>query len=146
MVRMVGLLTPCTGVQCGDWCRAHHVGGQTKICTSLNNTRWHWPPNWRIQDYSDDDVRWVWSISGFVPPFTSVDTGSNPTMGQTLAYWFGFQSLPDCLGFAKLWFPTPTYKSYISCQVFKKKSLEKSGTTQQIWDSNQGHSGSNRVF
>ena len=25
-----------------------------KMPTSLNNTRWHWPPKWRIQDYSDD--------------------------------------------------------------------------------------------
>ena len=30
--------------------------------TSLNNGQWHWPPTWRIQDYSDDDVRWIGSI------------------------------------------------------------------------------------
>ena len=30
---------------------------------ALNNTRWHWPPKWHIQNYSDDEVRWNGSLT-----------------------------------------------------------------------------------
>ena len=43
------LLTPCTRVTRGDWCHAHHVGGQvrftcinaasSKMCTSLHSAQ-----------------------------------------------------------------------------------------------------------
>ena len=33
-----------------------------KMRTSLNNAQRHCPPLWRIQDYSDDNVRWIGSI------------------------------------------------------------------------------------
>ena len=33
-----------------------------KMCTLLKNTQWHCPLIWRMQDYSDRDVRWIGSI------------------------------------------------------------------------------------
>ena len=48
-----------------------------KMRTSLNNTRWLWPPKWRIQDYSDDDVMWIGSINhkGKLTGFFILDAG-----------------------------------------------------------------------
>ena len=37
-----------------------------KMRCSLNSTSWHWPPKWHIQDYSDDDVRWIGSIKALM--------------------------------------------------------------------------------
>ena len=36
-----------------------------KMRTSLNSAQWQCPPVWHIQDYSDDDVRWIGSIDRF---------------------------------------------------------------------------------
>ena len=75
------LLTPCTRVIRGDWCRAHHFGGQLHVglhvltprrlkCTLhciMHGMKMHseiaqlWKI-WRIQDFSDGDVRWNGSI------------------------------------------------------------------------------------
>ena len=58
---------------------------------ALNNTRWHWPPKWHIQDYSDDDVRWIGSIqdsllgmlSGLIIKISAAEWGSRKFKSHT---------------------------------------------------------------
>ena len=80
-----------------------------KMSTSLNKAQWHWPPKWRIQDYSGDDVRWIGSIHGaYFAIFLQYQRSTKLTFKWLSASLYGlsiYQCVLFCFAFRKPGYP-----------------------------------------
>ena len=94
------ILTPCTWVTHMLVVNRFHVNAAApKMPTSLNNTHWHWPPKWRIQDDDTSGELGQYLILN-TPNRTQFQKIRSPLLkNKVLKHWSRMLILCVCYGF-----------------------------------------------